>query len=168
MDWIAIGKQAAGAVKKYQYVLLILALGVFLMALPGRSEQPKEEASPPEPTCTQENLEDRLTEILTQMEGVGKARVLLTEASGAETVYQTDEDSTTSDASGSLRRETVILSGENREETGLVRRVNPPAYLGAVVVCQGADRPSVKLAVVEAVSNATGISADRITVLKMK
>jgi len=41
-------------------------------------------------------------------------------------------------------------------------------YRGAVVVCQGGDNASVRLAVVEAVSNATGLTSDRITVLKMK
>ena len=55
-----------------------------------------------------------------------------------------------------------------RADPGLVRQVNPPEYLGAVVLCQGADNPSVKLSIVEAVSKATGLTTDRITVLKMK
>jgi len=36
------------------------------------------------------------------------------------------------------------------------------------VVCQGADDPAVRLAVSQAVSSVTGISTDRISVLKMK
>jgi len=36
------------------------------------------------------------------------------------------------------------------------------------VVCQGADRAGVRLAVVDAVKSVTGLSSDRITVLKMK
>lgn len=167
MDWLAIRNKAVELFKKYKYVLLVLALGLFLMALPERSEEP-EEAPEPEATAAQESLEERLAKILAQIDGVGKVQVLLTESSGAETIYQTDEDSSASDASNSVRMETVIISGASREEAGLVRRVNPPTYLGAVVVCQGGNLPSVRLAVVEAVSNATGISADRITVLKMK
>ena len=95
-------------------------------------------------------------------------KVLLTEAAGAETVYQTNEDRSSSADSESVRVETVITTDSGREETGLVRTVTPPIYLGAIIVCQGGDSASVKLSVVEAVSNVTGISTDRITVLKMK
>ena len=93
---------------------------------------------------------------------------MLTEAAGSETIYQTDEDrSETSDAQN-IRVETVIVSGSERTETGLVRTVVPPVYLGAIIVCQGGDSPAVRLSVAEAVSNVTGIGTDRITVLKMK
>ena len=54
------------------------------------------------------------------------------------------------------------------EESGLIRQINPPAYLGAIVVCQGADNNTVRLAIVEAVSRATGLGADKISVLKMR
>ena len=40
--------------------------------------------------------------------------------------------------------------------------------VGAIIVCQGGDSPTVRLNIVEAVSNVTGIGSDRITVLKMK
>ena len=65
-------------------------------------------------------------------------------------------------------KKTVLITGADRMETGLIRQELPPRYRGALIVCQGADRSAVKLAVVEAVANVTGISADRITVLKMK
>ena len=79
-------------------------------------------------------------------------------------MYQTDEDS----ASSGVRSDTVLLNGPDRSQTGLVRQVNPPTYLGAVIVCQGADSASVRLAIVEAVGSVTGLSTDKITVLKMK
>ena len=41
-----------------------------------------------------------------------------------------------------------------------------PQYLGAVVVCDGADSPQVQLAVTQAVAQFTGLSTDRISVLK--
>ena len=151
--------------KKYRYVLLVLAVGLVLMALPGLTNN-KQSAPAPEPTAAAESMEERLEKILTQIDGVGRAKVLLTEASGAETVYQTDGESY--ENSDRRRTQTVIISNGSREESGLIRSVNPPAYLGAVVVCQGGNLPAVKLAVVEAVANATGLSANRITVLKMK
>ena len=56
----------------------------------------------------------------------------------------------------------------SRNERGLVIRTDPPKYLGAVVLCQGADSSVVRLAVIDAVSKVTGLGTDRICVLKMK
>ena len=89
-------------------------------------------------------------------------------AAGEEVLYQTDEDIDQSDQSRDVRRETVLVTDAQRSQNGLVRQVNPPQYQGAVILCQGAGSPSVKLSVVEAVSDATGLTYDRITVLKMK
>lgn len=161
MDWGALRYKSVEMVKKYKYVLLVLVLGMALMALPEASESVEE---PLEQTVETTSVSGQLEDILAQIDGVGKVRVLLTESTGAETLYQTDEDSD----SQSLRIETVIVSNADRTEEGLVRQVNPPIWQGAIVVCQGADRPSVRLSVVEAVANVTGISTDRITVLKMK
>lgn len=167
MDWINLRGKAAEAFGKYKYVLLILAVGIFLMILPARSDAldaPVVQETVPVESGTTQALE----EILSQIEGVGKVQVLLTESAGSQTIYQTDEDSTGSSDSHSIRIETVIVSDDSRAEFGLIRQVNPPVYRGAVVVCQGGDSPAVQLAVVSAVSNATGLSADRIAVLKMK
>lgn len=162
MDTIAISERTMEWIKKYRYVALVLLAGLILMALP---EKKTAAAPAAEPQVTKESdLEESLEEILCQLQGAGKIRVLLTSASGEETVYQTDTDRGSDD----LRTETVIITGSDREETGLIRQVNPPEYLGAIVLCQGADNAAVKLAIVEAVANATGLTTDKISVLKMK
>ena len=43
-----------------------------------------------------------------------------------------------------------------------------PTYQGAVVVCEGAGSSTVRLAVVNAVSVLTGLSSDKISVVKWK
>ena len=83
---------------------------------------------------------------------------MLTEASGEEIIYQTDGE----------RADTVLVTDESRREQGLVRTRQPPVYRGAIVVCTGADSAAVRLAIVEAVANVTGLGADKITVLKME
>lgn len=162
MDWAALRNKGEDFFRKYKYVALVLALGIFLMLLPDSAGEMEEEH--PVQTEPVSSVSQELESILSQIDGVGKVRVMLTESSGGETVYQTDEDS---DAQ-SLRVDTVIVTDSDRAEQGLVKQVNPPVWLGAIVVCQGADRPAVQLSVVEAVSNVTGIPTDRITVLKMK
>lgn len=159
MDTLNKLKQLAG---KYAYVLIVIFAGLILMLLPSRDESTPEpfEAAPNSPVSMQENLEA----ILSKIEGVGRVHVLLTEAQGSRTIYVQDE-STSQD---SLKTDAVIITDSSRSQTGLVCQVLPPVYQGAVIVCQGGDDPTVRLAVVEAVCDATGLSADRITVTKMK
>lgn len=164
MDWIKLKERLISVGAKYKYVLLVLLVGIFLMTMPQESEQ-KEQIEPILSQRTEADLTQQLEAILGKMEGVGSVRVLLTESASAQTIYQTDEDR---GQDGSLRVETVIISNENRGEEGLVSTITPPTYLGAIVVCQGADRPAVQLSVIRAVSNVTGISSDRIVVVKMK
>lgn len=166
MDWLTTGKSVMGLVKKYACVALILVLGIVLMLLPeGRSRTTsKEETGSQEQTAAPPSVEEALEELLSQIHGAGKVRLLLTVAQGTSTVYQTD----TAGAGDSLKVETVILTDSGKSQQGLVRQVNPETYLGAVVVCQGGDSPAVRLAVTQAVAAATSLSTDKITVLKMK
>lgn len=142
-------------VRKYRYVLLILLAGIGLMLLPAGGEA---EAKPMAAVSEQADMETRLEEILSRIEGAGKVRVMLTEAAGEEILYQTDDGGA----------DTVVISDASRSEQGLIRSRQPPVYRGAIVVCAGGDRAAVRLAVVEAVSNVTGLGTDKITVLKME
>ncbi len=149
------------AVKKYRYPILVLLAGLLLMMLPGK--QAEKSTPEPELSVTQpqkQDLAQELQSILMQIKGVGKVQVLLTQAAGELYQYQQDEKGDGWD--------TVIITDENRNQNPILSQVLPPTYLGAVIVCQGAGTPEVKLAVVEAVSKATGLSSDKITVLKMK
>lgn len=117
---------------------------------------------------TADSMEERLAEILSHVAGAGKVQVLLTEATGAQTFYQENRDSAEGNQNKSTRTDTVILSDSSRGQTGLVSQINPPTYLGAIVLCQGADQSAVRLAITEAVANATGLGYHKISVLKMK
>ena len=115
-----------------------------------------------------EALQEQLSELLSQLEGAGKVQGLLTQATGEKTRYQTNDDNTSAEHTQTNRTDTVILTDNCRNQVGLVSQVDPPTYLGAVVLCQGAENSAVKLAITQAVSNATGLGYHKITVLKMK
>lgn len=115
-----------------------------------------------------EDLQQKLSNLLSQMAGAGRVKVLLTEATGEQIFYQEDRDASAGGQSQTTRTDTVIVTDGTHTQEGLIRQVNPPTYLGAVVLCQGADQPSVRLAITEAVANATGLGYHKITVLKMK
>lgn len=153
--------------KKLQIPALILLLGILLMTIPSKeSTQVQTEVQPTETAAT-ESLQDELEDILGKVKGAGKVEVLLTQSAGARTIYQTDEDTQTGDDSGSTRSDTVLV-GSGSEQAGLVCQVIPPTYSGAVVLCRGADSAAVRLAILEAVSAATGLSSNKISILKMK
>lgn len=164
MDWTVNKNAVLDFLKKHKYVVLVLLVGMLLLVLPD-TEEIKEA---PAPVSKEITLQESLERILGQISGAGEVSVLLTQSAGEETIYQTDENTSTQESGNSSHSQTVLVSGSGREETGLVRKVKAPTYLGAVVVCQGADNASVRLAVVEAVKSATGLSTDRISVLKMK
>jgi len=148
--------------KQYRFGILILLLGIGLMLLPtGKS------AEKSDPVIREESgasISESLEQILGQIDGVGRVKVMLTQAAGEITIYQEDTDH----SGDSVREDTVLVTDNTRQEMGLIRQVIPPKYQGAVVVCQGGDRAAVRLAIVEAVSAVTGLTSDKITVLKMK
>ena len=166
MDRVALSGKITESIKKYRYVLIVLAAGILLMLLPGKQEEAQVTLQQP---VIQNNwdITDALTEILSQVQGAGKVKVLLTISHGETTVYQQDSDITSGD-NGSVRQETVIVTDSERNQTGLVQQVNPPVYQGAIIVCQGADNDVVRLHIIQAVAKVTGLGTDKITVLKMK
>ena len=125
MDRIDIKCKLKELFGKYKYVLLILLLGIILMSLPEDVPEPEQA----EPSATRElpaTRAEELEDILSQIAGVGKVRVLLTESAGAENIYQADEDRSVSGDTQSTRTETVIITNGDREEQALIRTVSPP------------------------------------------
>ena len=162
-----VPKQRINAIfMKYKYPILIVLVGLGLMLLPAQSAE--ESVPVPVETVSETALEERLEALLSQIAGAGQVRVLLTEDSGRETLYQTDSTSESDDSGSRRSDDTVLVEDSARVESALVRQVLEPKYRGAVVLCQGADQPSVRLAIVEAVRCVTGLGADKISVLKMK
>lgn len=155
-------------IKKYKYAVIVLLVGVSLMLVPvGKKEKTVAQAD------TQKISEDTdiskaLEQILNQIDGAGEVRVLLTVSTGEETVYQTDNRISQSEESNNTQTDTVMITDAQRNETGLIKQTISPVYRGAVVVCQGADSAQVRLSIVDAVTKLTGLSSDRISVLKMK
>ena len=167
MDMRGILDQFREKGRKMYIPALVLILGIMLMLLPGKGTA-KDVAPTESVPETKQDLQENLEEILTLVQGAGKVRVLLTESEGALTQFQVDTDSQINGTSSSTRQDTVLYTDDSRCETGLVRQIFPPVYRGAVVICQGADSPQVRLAMIQAVTSATGLSTNRITVLKMK
>ncbi len=167
MDVASWLKKIGSLLKRYKYAFLVLFIGLGLMLLPEWGDDVKEDIVQ-EPAVQVESVDDRLADILSKIEGAGDVQVLLTLRAGEEILYQTNNTTSTSGDTNSAQVTTVTITTSEKDQTGLIRQINPPTYMGAIIVCQGADQPGIRLAVVEAVSKVTGLGADRISVLKMK
>ncbi len=166
MEAPALIRNLPQLVHRYKYAALILLIGLGLMLLPDRQQPPEPTVQETAPEAT--DLQGQLARILGAIDGAGRVEVLLTEKNGSETLYQTDRQTDSDESGVSEQSDTVLIDDDTRNQLGLVRRRDPPVYLGALVVCQGADSPSVRLAVVQAVQCVTGLRSDQIQVVKMK
>lgn len=153
---------------KYRYAALILIIGMIILLIPGKkisSEIQTEEIDYSSKDIIHENS---LEEVLQTIQGAGNVKIFLSIASGEEILFQNNTDLSGSGENRREQVETVLVTDSQRTQNGLIRQINPPKYLGAIVVCEGADNPAVKLAITQAVSKVTGLGTDHICVLKMK
>ena len=103
-------------------------------------------------------------QLLSSMDGVGRVELMLTTSGSEEIFYQTDTR-----VSGDTREETTVFSStQSTQKTPVVTKTKSAPYLGAVVVCDGADSATVRLRIMQAVSALTGLGSDKISVIKMK
>lgn len=162
MELKSISTKLLALIEKYKYAILVLLIGLALLLIPGKRTDPQNINSASPTVAKQEMLtQESLAQILQSVEGAGKVKVLLSTGAGEQTIYQTDTDN-------DRKSNTVIVADSERNENGLIQQINPAVYKGAVVVCQGADSPTVRLAITQAVSKITGLGTDAICVLKMQ
>lgn len=100
---------------------------------------------------------------------MGEVRLLLTvETDGERQLAGNTETSYSGSASApeDFSRSWEAVMAQDGGQTPVVTTTRYPTYRGALVVCQGGDQASVRLAVTEAVTALTGLPADRVSVAK--
>lgn len=166
-DW----KKAAGFLKKYAYVLLILAVGAVLIFWPSsaKGSAPQEKTEEKEAAAISgfdlAAAEEKLRALLESMDAVGRAEVALSVTGTGEVVYRENVRTYTD---GSEERTTVTVSDGSGRTRAVEVTTLYPRFTGCVVVCEGAGSDAVRLSVKEAVMSLTGLSADKIAVIKMR
>lgn len=170
-------KKITGGIKKYKYAILVLLLGAALLLWPSSGEKKTQKAQEELQQSSQSEdqwlvqMEQELSETLSQIAGAGDVKVMLSLRTGMQSIYQSDTEETTQDSdtgqSRAISQKTVVLS-DGQSEQAAVSQTIYPCFQGAVVISQGADQPAVKLDLVNAVSSLTGLGTDKITVIKMK
>ena len=163
--------QAAQLLRKYRIPLLVFLLGVVLALVPGRAKKAGAQQLTTETADTVFDLsavQKQMEALLSAIDGAGRVRLMLTLSSGERVVYQTDSRTVTASGSTTQETETVFRQSGGSEKEPAVQSVVYPQYQGALVICDGAERASVRLAVIQAVSSLTGLGSNKIAVVKMK
>lgn len=113
-------------------------------------------------------IEKRLEQILSEIDGIGSCKVMVTLESSAQNVYTADRESSANDAKDSSSysdsSKHVILDDNGQQ--ALLEKEIEPFVRGVIVVCGGADNINVKQSVIDCVSAGLGISSANISVVK--
>ena len=158
------------ALEKYKFVLLMILIGILLLALPnfGSQKSVPTAAISADNTFDISDMEQKLEDALSKIEGAGNVTVMLTLKTGTRQILAENGDVQQKDEQTQRSNSTVILSkGSGYQEVVSVQEIFPQ-YQGALVVCAGGGNPAVKLKLVEAVSALTGLGSDKISICKGK
>ncbi len=124
--------------------------------------------------------EEKLANILSNIEGVGKVKVLLTYSQTSTSIPLYNENlresnTTETDSSGGSRtvaesdseKEVIYKEDSSGNREPVTQSVISPQIEGAIITAEGADNAEVKSAIVQAVEAATGLATHKIQVFKM-
>ena len=177
--------------KKDNYIIILL-VGVLLIviALPVSDNKDKEEKAGVESITNNEEetqvltyvdeQEKRLGEILSQVQGVGDVKVMITLKSSKELIVEKDTPTTSQtsleeDAEGGKRNTTdkttteatVYGQDNNGDSSPYVVKELEPEIEGIIVIAKGGDDPVVAKNISEAVLALFHVEAHKIKVMKM-
>ena len=122
------------------------------------------------------NLEKDLEDILSNMQGVGKIKVLITYSQTSSVIPMYSETESTSiteetDSGGGTRKqETSNVNKEvitNENNNVITKTVVMPKVEGAIVIAQGGGNANTKANIIQAVSAVTGIASYKVQVFEM-
>ena len=173
-------KSAFTSDKKLAVLCAVGVLGVLLLVISEFRPSDGKKAEKQSVTAAQnqetyaEDIEKRLTEIVSSIDGAGKTRVMVTLDSGAEQVYAKNEK-IKSDTSGGTAIEKENFSNEKEyvlietdgNEGGMIIKLIQPKIRGVAVVCEGGGSDAVRQEITQAITAVLDISASRVYITKM-
>lgn len=125
-------------------------------------------------------MEEKLEDILSNVKGVGRVKVMITYSKTSQIIPMYDEDSSTSiteekDSGGGTRivnettsKKDIIYKETDGAKTPITQSVINPAIEGAIIAAEGAGDANIKTNIIQAVEAVTGIATYKIQVLELK
>lgn len=156
-----------------RFVVILGVIGAAMILLSGtlphkhadtrNSEIPASSCT--EPDTYRQQLEERLTDLLSQMEGVGEVTVMVTVGGSSAQIYA--EEVKAARSSNSQQSESApVLTRNGSTESPLIAETRYPSVCGAVILCTGGSHAVIQERIKQAASTLLGIPAAKIYVGK--
>ncbi len=154
---------------KTKFLVIAGVVGVVLILLSEINfpqSKPKQDLTTNDYVSYVNSLDKELTELISNIDGVGTCKVMITLKNTTESVYAKNTENSSSDSSSSQNDEYVIYSGANGDSPLLLKE-NFPEIEGVAIVCSGGDNVKIQEQIKKCVSALFNISSNRISVSKL-
>jgi stage III sporulation protein AG len=167
-------KSITQLLKKNRFYLIALLAGVILLLIPwgGGDSSGRSLREIPVPVFSLEDQEKKIEAILSKIAGAGKVTVALSLKSDLEQEIAWNEDvgyslkEDGSQESDSKSTAVSLQTGSGYQSPVTVKYIYP-CYQGALIITES-DSPEVEYQITRAVASLTGLTTDKITVVKGK
>lgn len=161
--------------KKIAFMLLLAIVGVVLLICSEFMGKEKTEQIVNNTVDTREyaeNIEKKLVEIISDIDGAGSVNVMVTVETGEENVYakqvKSEEQSNNEKSVAQYEYEYIVVKSGTSSENGMLLKVIEPNIRGVAIVCDGGDNASVRENIINTVSAVLNIKTNKISVCKKK
>ncbi len=170
--------------KKLKFIMLLGIAGIIIIAITSfiPNKKPQQQTDTKEQTMEEYKalLEQEVMELVTSINGVGKANIMVTLKNGVEYVYAKEEKQNTDKTNGAMgdeqtiqqrdnyEQKTILVEDSNGRKTALIRTRLEPTVKGVVIVCEGGDDVIIQEKVIDAVKTALGIGSNNVCVTRLK
>lgn len=113
-----------------------------------------------------EYLEEKLTILISSIDGAGKSKVMVTLDETTEYVYAENLNEQYDINNSNYENEYVIIQVEN-DDKGLLIKTIEPKIRGVAIVCEGGDNPAVQQQIYSVVSSVLNLNTSKISIAKL-
>ena len=110
-----------------------------------------------------EEVETKLTKLISEIDGAGNTSVMVTLESGVESVYAINKK-----YNDSLPENEYVVIDTGSKKGGLLLKITAPKIRGVAIVCEGGDSIYVKEKITDTVTAVLDISSNRVSITKMR
>lgn len=169
--WMEMKKRYWPPKKDQLLVLILLGLLLAVIAVPvekQESAKEPEEVLPEESEASEtdygRHMEERLEELLRNVEGVGQVQVMLTWKGSGEKQVEKDLSVTAEESD----EKTIYEEHGSSERIPYVTSETNPEVEGVLVIAQGGGNSRIRQEILEAAQALFGIDAHKIKIMKME
>ncbi len=158
--------------KKHLGILFVVGVLLIIISMPTSksTEEDKEEVTEVEESLEEviisdykTQMEEQLALLLSQVEGVGEVKVMITLSSTSEKIVEKDLNTDTD----TVEETTIYQEGENGQEPYITTEVYPTIE-GVVVLAEGGGNSIIVQNITEAVQALFDVDTHKIKIMKMK